>query len=118
MPLHTAEGEEDYDKAKAMVALFDQDLLQYNDGNDSLTFEEFYEQMTLDMADRGSIYKSMADNETTLANALDSERQEVMSVSSDEELSNMIRYQQAYGASSRYINVITEMLDSLIAMVG
>ena len=34
--------------------------------------------------------------------------------SSDEELSNMIKFQNAYNAASRYINVISEMLEHVI----
>ena len=37
-----------------------------------------------------------------------------MGVSGDEELTNMIKYQSAYNASSRYINVISEMLEHII----
>ena len=40
-----------------------------------------------------------------------------MGVSSDEELTNMVRYQQAYNAASRYINVITTMMDTVIQMI-
>jgi flagellar hook-associated protein 1 FlgK len=38
----------------------------------------------------------------------------VTGVSSDEELTNLIRFQHAYNASSRYINVINEMLETII----
>ena len=37
-------------------------------------------------------------------------------VSTDEELTNMIKYQNAYNAASRYINVITTMIDTLLNM--
>ena len=39
-------------------------------------------------------------------------------MSSDEELSNMVRFQNAYNASSRYINVISEMLEHIITTLG
>jgi flagellar hook-associated protein 1 FlgK len=36
----------------------------------------------------------------------------------DEEVSNMVQYQQAYQASSRYFNVLSEMMDTLINSLG
>ena len=45
-------------------------------------------------------------------------REQIVGVSSDEELTNMIMYQNAYNASSRYINVISEMLDHLLSTLG
>ena len=45
--------------------------------------------------------------------AIDSQRQEVVGVSDSDELTQMIRYQNAYNASSRYINTINSMLDTL-----
>ena len=41
-----------------------------------------------------------------------------MLVSSDEEMSNMIMFQNAYNASSRYINVISELLEHIISTLG
>ena len=39
-------------------------------------------------------------------------------VSMDEELSNMIKFQHAYNASSRYINTVSEMIEHLINTLG
>jgi flagellar hook-associated protein 1 FlgK len=44
----------------------------------------------------------------------DNARTEVLGVSSDEELTNMIKFQNAYNASSRYMNVVSEMIDYLL----
>ena len=45
-------------------------------------------------------------------------REQVIGVSTDEELSNMIKFQNAYNASSRYINVISEMLEHILSTLG
>ena len=37
-----------------------------------------------------------------------------MGVSSDEELSDLIKFQQCFNASSRYITVVDEMIEHLI----
>ena len=39
-------------------------------------------------------------------------------VSSDEELEFMIEFQNAFNASSRYINVISEMLEHIVSTLG
>ena len=118
LPLTAKNGEDDYATAEKLVNIFNEDRLFYNGGLDGLTFEEFYETLTNDVANTGKVYKSMADNEAGLATALDNKRQQVMGVSSDEELSNMIRFQQAYNAASRYINVISEMIETLVMRTG
>lgn len=118
LPLTTAAGEEDYTKAGALVSIFSKDLMTYNDGLNEMTFEEFLQTLTGDIANSGSIYESMAENEASLSESLDSERQAIMGVSSDEELANMIKYQQAYNAASRYINVVSDMLETLINNTG
>ena len=118
MALTTRDGADDYDLAKDLVNIFNDKTLHYNGGLHGLTFEEFYEAMTLDVATTGKIYKSMADNESKLASQLDDKRQEVMGVSSDEELGSMIKYQQAYNAASRYVNVVSDMIETLINRTG
>ena len=45
-------------------------------------------------------------------------REQIVGVSSEEELSNMIRFQNAYNASSRYINVINELLEHIISTLA
>ena len=70
-----------------------------------------------DVGSEGNVYASMVDNQQDLSNGLDDGRQAVMGVNSDEELTNMIRYQQAYNAASRYINVITAMMDTVLQII-
>ena len=50
--------------------------------------------------------------------ATQSAREQDIGVSTDEELSNMIKFQNAYNASSRYINVISEMLEHILSTLG
>lgn len=118
LPLTTKVGEDDYATAEKLVKIFQEDKLFYNEGWDGLTFEEFYETLTNDIANTGKIYYSMSENEAELAHSLDEQRQQVMGVSSDDELGNMIRYQQAYNAASRYINVVSELIETLVLSTG
>ena len=54
---------------------------------------------------------------TSLA-SLDDQRQSQMGVNLDEELSDLVRYQRAYQASARVMQVADEMLDRLINRTG
>ncbi|WP_135552154.1 flagellar hook-associated protein FlgK [Paenibacillus cymbidii] len=59
-----------------------------------------------------------ATNQQILVNQVDSRRMAVSSVSLDEEMSNMIKFQHAYGAAARVMTVFDEMLDKIINGMG
>jgi flagellar hook-associated protein 1 FlgK len=59
----------------------------------------------------GNVYYASSQTLDTTVASLDNSRQQVMGVSSDEELTKMIKYQAAYNASSRFITVISEMTE-------
>jgi flagellar hook-associated protein 1 FlgK len=54
----------------------------------------------------------------SLLSAVSNQRQSVSGVSLDEEMTNLIQYQQAYQASARVMNAIDETLSTLIQTVG
>ena len=62
--------------------------------------------------------KKDAENSQVLADAVELNRQSVSSVSLDEEMTNMIKFQHAYNASARMITVIDEMIDRIINGMG
>lgn len=57
-------------------------------------------------------------NQDTLVSQLDNKRQSVSGVSLDEEATDMIKYQHAFNAASRYITVVDEMLQTIIEKMG
>lgn len=71
-----------------------------------------------DLGTQANVWGGIIDNQTTTVTTLYNERQNVMGVSTDEELSNLIKYQQCYNASSRYITTVSEMLEYLIERLG
>ena len=54
----------------------------------------------------------------SLLTAMSNQRQSVSGVSLDEEMTNLLTYQQAYQASARVMNAINETLNTLINQVG
>jgi flagellar hook-associated protein 1 FlgK len=57
-------------------------------------------------------------NSQALTDAVENRRQSVAGVSMDEEMSNLVRFQRAYQASSRAMSTMDEMLDVLINRTG
>ena len=74
--------------------------------------------MIEEVATYGNVYNSTATNLSQTVQSVDNQRQQVIGVSSDEELTYMIKYQNAYYASSRFINVINEMIEHQITQLG
>ncbi len=87
----------------------------------TLTFNNFagyYTQFTGSIASKGNEYRTLADNQQAMAGSIQEKRSGITGVSSDEELTYLIKFQQAYNASARYINVIDEMLEHVIERLG
>ncbi len=78
----------------------------------------FYESMIGTMAVETQEAERMSRNAGTLKGSVDEQRQSVSSVSLDEEMANMIKYQHAYNAAARNITAVDEMLDKIINQMG
>ena len=82
------------------------------------TFMEYYTAFTSEVANTGHTRKAMAKSQETTTQSVDNQRQQVLGTSSDEELTHMIKFQQAFNAASRYITVIDEMLEHVVTRLG
>lgn len=110
-----ADGSVDYETANALKEAFKEQAYTLNPNVQKRTcFVDYYDDLVAQVANSGSIFRSISDNQTATVEATFSAREQIVGVSSDEELSNMIKFQNAYNASSRYINVISEMLEHII----
>lgn len=89
-----------------------------SDTSGVLSFDEYYQAIILNIANLGADSMRIAENQKDLVNSTDSYRLSVTGVSMDEEMSNMLKFKFAYNASSRLINVIDEMLDTIISRTG
>ena len=81
-------------------------------------YMDFYTKMIGELATVGSVYRTATENLGATKQSIENNRQAVIGVSTDEELQTMIKYQNAYNASSRYINVVSEMIETLINSMG
>lgn len=104
---------------EALAAVWDEDTMFLSPHDTTpCTFGEFYGKMVGELATLGDVFGSTASGLEGTALATDNARQQIIGVSSDEELTNMIKFQNAYNASSRFINVVDEMIETLINQMG
>ena len=82
-------------------------MTQYN-------FYDYYTAFISEIANRGEQYNTISTNQASMVTSINNERSQVTGVSSDEELTNLIKYQHAYNASSRYVNTVSQMLEEII----
>lgn len=121
IPLSSNDGTGDY-----AVEICDALMTKWQEPFSTLTpneykehnFNEYYTEMIGALATKGEKYKNIYQSQETLVNSVENQRLSVTAVSSDEELTNMIRFQQAYNASARYINVVSQMLEHLLNALG
>ena len=105
----------DYDLGNKLLTAWTTESLSLSPyDTESCTFEKFYTKMVDELAMNGNIYATATDTLSGSLLSTDNKRQEVIGVSTDEELTNMIKYQNGYNAASRYINVIAAMIDTLL----
>ncbi len=78
------------------------------------TFQGFYDKIIGKLGTDTSVYKSSRDTLTNTVASVDNSRQQIMGVSSDEELTKLIKYQSAYNAASRYMTVISQMTELIV----
>nr|MCR5155210.1 flagellar hook-associated protein FlgK [Butyrivibrio sp.] len=82
------------------------------------SFITYYNSLVSQVANSGDVYKSIKEAQEQTVSSVESAREQIVGVSSDEELEFMIMFQNAYNASSRYINVVSEMLEHLVSTLG
>ena len=115
LPAFTQNGAVDFRLGEKLAAAWaDQGMHINPDDQYPCTFQEFYDKMIGKIGTDGSIYRSSRDTMSNTVTAIDNSRQQVIGVSSDEELTKLIKYQSAYNASSRYMTVISQMTELIV----
>lgn len=119
IPLSKLDGKEDIERAEKLLDLWSADFASVNPGEYAVgSFDTFYQNFTGEFAISGNVLNNFVSNQTTMVNGYNNQRLQIEGVSSDEELAKMIKYQQAYNAASRYVNVVSEMLEHLVTSLG
>lgn len=113
------DGSVDYETAYDLEKAFqDKNYVLNPTLTNPISITEFYANMIAQVSNSGNVYKSLKENQDLTCESIESTRQGNIGVATDEELSNMIKFQNAYNASSRFINVINEMTEHIINTLG
>jgi len=82
------------------------------------TFDDYFANSVGNIALMGEESERALATETQIMKYLTDWRQSISGVNMDEELANMIRFQQGYNAAARFITTVNSMLDTLINRMG
>ncbi|NLJ78918.1 MAG: flagellar hook-associated protein FlgK [Tissierellia bacterium] len=111
----------DGEKAKEILDLRERPLFSaYGDHDDTpiMSIDRFYRELVMSIGLERQQSRTMVENQQTLIDQIRNRRQEISSVSLDEEMADMLKYQHSYIANSRVINAIDEMIDLVVNRMG
>lgn len=112
-------GAVDYDIGISLSSIWNKQDFHLNPSDTTpCGYNGFYVKWIGEIANTGNVYKSTEQSLEGTREEIEFSRQGVIGVSSDEELTTMIKYQSAYNAASRYINVVNEMIEHLLTSLG
>lgn len=117
LPLSDKENTGDYDieVCKKLLDAWDTKFSTLGPETDvKNNFLDYYTSLIGDLANRGEVMYTISKNQADEVTNIDNQRSSISGVSSDEEITNLIKFQHAYNANSRYINVVNEMLEQII----
>jgi flagellar hook-associated protein 1 len=86
-------------------------------GSGTYTFDEFYSSIVSTVGIQSFASRSTLSQQDGILLQLNTRRESIAGVSIDEEMINMIKFQQAFNAAARLIGTVDELLDTIINQV-
>jgi flagellar hook-associated protein 1 FlgK len=87
-------------------------------GLSNQTFSDSYDATVAGLGDALSNANNQVTDQTTVSNMLATQQSSISGVSVDEEMTNLMTYQQAYQASAQLVSTVNTMLTNTIGMVS
>lgn len=106
----------DNSNALEIANLRNKSLIDDNTGTVSL--DDYYQDIILGMGNNGSDAVRITESQNKLVESSDAYRSSITGVSMDEEMSNMMKFKFAYDASSRVLNIIDSMMETIVNRLG
>lgn len=103
----------DNGNALAMVALRTQPLSALN----NLSFSEAWATHVEEYATRLSQVSGQRNADTIVRESLEAQQQQTSGVNADEEAINLLTFQRTYQGSARFLQVVDELIDTLLALL-
>ena len=111
------------DGANALALVDLQSKLAFNSvsldssGSGTFTFNEFYSSIVSTVGIQSLSTQSTYSQQEGIILQLNTRRESISGVSIDEEMINMVKFQQAYNAAARLITVVRELLDTVVSKI-
>lgn len=97
---------------------YNESTMKFNESQDGQTFAETFNNIVT----KNGISKQKADNmaaaQKVVLNNLENKNESMSGVNINEEMSDVIKFQQGFQANTRVLSVIAEMLDTLVNKTG
>lgn len=119
--LNFVRGEDsvDHETADKLKAAFEAEEYTLNPNTEKRSaFKDFYGDLVIQVANTGSVNKLLYEYQLDTQEETNFAREQVLGVSTDEELQFMIKFQNAYNVASRYITTLNNMLESMLNQFG
>lgn len=107
-----------YEYEVILGSSIDEVLENINNKAGTMNPDGFYRELILSLALEREQARDMVLNQTILTDQIRERKEEISSVSLDEEMANMLKYQHSYIANSRVINAIDEMIETIVNRLG
>lgn len=113
------DGSEDKETTRKLVEVLSDEKYTLNPNLKTKTnLIKYYSSLVAQVSNTGEANKEIAAYQENTVNETFSAREQIVGVSTDEEMEFMIKFQNAYNASSRYINVVNEMIEHILSTLG
>lgn len=83
-----------------------------------LNVNEYYNDYISNIGNVGNSAYNKVNNQDMMTMQIDNQRSSHTAVSSDEELSNMIKFQHAYNAAAKVVTVLDQMIEQVVKSLG
>lgn len=100
------------------VGNFDPVNMTFKTDPSGTTFDGYYKDIVAKIGVDTKQAKDGVENQNTLLLQLDQRRESISGVSIDEEVANLVQYQNVYAANAKVISTVIDMLDTLINRLG
>lgn len=109
----------DHEAADRLKEAFEREEYTLNPNTEKRSaFKDFYGDLVVQVANTGSVNKLLYEYQLDTQEETNFAREQILGVSTDEELQFMIKFQNAYNVASRYITTLNNMLESMLNQFG
>ncbi len=109
----------DHEAADRLKEAFENEIYTLNPNTEKRSaFKDFYGDLVIQVSNTGSVNKLLYEYQLDTQEEASFAREQVLGVSTDEELQFMIKFQNAYNVASRYITTLNNMLESMLNQFG